>query len=306
MLTVPGGTGAATAFSPKLVANPSRSEMVETEDGLRLAVEEWGDPDGPEILFIHGLAQSRHCFAHQTGGELARRHRIVAFDLRGHGDSDAPDDPAAYADPRRWGEDIMSVIQALELRRPVLVGWSLGARVIVHHLAVRGDRHLAGIVVAGSRMFADPAFDGPAGLAVQRAEVTDLASRIRAVAGFLRGCYHRQPDPDTFAFQLGYNLAVRDSVRKAIRRSALPAETFDAALRSATVPALVVHGLQDRVVVTAAAEKTAAMLPNARLLLYEDCGHAPFFEQPARFNDDLAAFIGEAAGGGGRAETRTG
>jgi pimeloyl-ACP methyl ester carboxylesterase len=99
-------------------------ERVTAADGVSLSVGEWGNPAGREILFIHGQAQSIVSFKRQTDGALARDFRLVAYDLRGHGLSDKPDDPACYQDGRRWADDVHAVIVAKRLRRPVLVGWS--------------------------------------------------------------------------------------------------------------------------------------------------------------------------------------
>ncbi len=59
---------------------------VKTPDGLSISAQSWGDPDGPEILFIHGLMQSHLSWSRQVESELAREFRMVTYDLRGHGD----------------------------------------------------------------------------------------------------------------------------------------------------------------------------------------------------------------------------
>jgi non-heme chloroperoxidase len=109
-------------------------------------VREWGDPAGREILFIHGVAQSHLSFVRQMGDDLARNHRIVAYDTRGHGASDKPVDAAFYHDPGRWADEVQAVIEAKQLRRPVLVGWSMGGRIIGQYLAVHGDARLGGSI----------------------------------------------------------------------------------------------------------------------------------------------------------------
>lgn len=78
-----------------LMAEGERSD-VRAPDGTRLAVYEWGDPSGPEILLIHGFAQSHLCFEPQVRSALASHCRVIAFDMRGHGSSAQPADTAAY------------------------------------------------------------------------------------------------------------------------------------------------------------------------------------------------------------------
>ena len=88
------------------------SQRVIAPDGVGVSVCEWGNPAGPEILFIHGQAQSVLSFNRQTDSALARDFRIVAYDLRGHGLSDKPTDPAAYQDSQRWADEMHVVITA--------------------------------------------------------------------------------------------------------------------------------------------------------------------------------------------------
>src|SRR4051812_43263342 len=67
-----------------------RTHTVAGGGGLRLHVREWGKPDGPAILFLHGWSQNHLCWRHQYESALAGEFRLVACDLRGHGMSEAP------------------------------------------------------------------------------------------------------------------------------------------------------------------------------------------------------------------------
>ena len=77
---------------------PTRHEVY-GGGGLRLHVREWGRPDGQPIVLIHGWSQNHLCWAHQYDSALADEFRLVAYDLRGHGMSDAPLDAAHYTTP---------------------------------------------------------------------------------------------------------------------------------------------------------------------------------------------------------------
>lgn len=92
--------------------------------GVTIAGDSWGEPEGPLILLQHGGGQTRHAWksAGQTLG--AAGYHAVAFDARGHGDSDwAPD--GVYGQDVMV-EDLLCVIKALGGKRPVLVGASMG------------------------------------------------------------------------------------------------------------------------------------------------------------------------------------
>ena len=66
------------------------------------------------------------------------------------------------------------------------------------------------------------------------------------------------------------------------------------AFAAITVPTLVTHGRRDRLILPAAAEMTAAAIKGATVSFYDDCGHAPFYEDAERYNRELAAFVAKA------------
>jgi pimeloyl-ACP methyl ester carboxylesterase len=92
--------------------------------GLRIAGDSWGPADGPLVLLQHGGGQTRHAWKGAGEALGAAGYRAVAFDARGHGDSD-------WALDGVYGQDVMvrdleCVVAALGNRRPVLVGASMG------------------------------------------------------------------------------------------------------------------------------------------------------------------------------------
>ena len=113
---------------------PAKTFKVQTPDGVSIAAQDWGNPDGPEILFIHGFSQSHLSWSRQLGGELAKAFRMITYDIRGHGGSDKPLDAVFYREHRRWAGELKSVMEAANLKKPVLVGWSYGSRIIAEYL----------------------------------------------------------------------------------------------------------------------------------------------------------------------------
>lgn len=95
--------------------------------GIALAGDTWGDPDGPLVVLQHGGGQTRHAWkgAGETLGNAG--YHAVAFDARGHGDSDWAA-PEAYR-PDDMVADLRCVIAALGGRKPILVGASMGGGV---------------------------------------------------------------------------------------------------------------------------------------------------------------------------------
>ena len=118
----------APAPAPALAAaQPAfKATWVTTDDGTRLSVREYGNPQGPAIVFVHGIAQSQLSFGRQMRAPLTTKYRLITYDLRGHGESDKPLNEAAYTSGRRMSDDLQAVITATRAEKPVLVGWSLG------------------------------------------------------------------------------------------------------------------------------------------------------------------------------------
>ena len=120
-----------------------RERTVTTADGVALHVREAGDPAAPPLLLVHGFAGSSRVWDRQlTDQELTSRHRVVAFDLRGHGASqtDLSDAQLVAADmdghARLWSQDVDAV--RADLSEPVIVGWSFGGAVTQSHIHAHG------------------------------------------------------------------------------------------------------------------------------------------------------------------------
>ena len=264
---------------------------VRAPDGLNLAVQEWGNPRGLEILLIHGFNQSHLSWQRQVDDPaLAADFRMVTLDLRGHGSSDKPLEKDRYAHAR-WGDDIAAVIRATGLRRPVLVGWSFGGNVICDYVRSFGTKNIAGINFVAAAAKTDQAFFGPGRENFPAMLSEDLAANIAGTRGFLRACFDRQPTEDEFEIMLAFNMVVPAPVRAAIM--ARPSNPGDA-LAGIRCPVLVTHGAADRILLATLGKFTAATVPGAKLSLYDGVGHAPFWEDTPRFNQELAAFVRSA------------
>ena len=182
------GGRCATRASTDAVGEPLSAHEVRGGDGLRLHVREWGDPQGPPIVLVHGWSQSQLCWSRQVAGALAEDFRLVTFDLRGHGMSEKPLDAEAYLDARLWADDLAVVIEEVAPDRPMLVAWSYGGFVVTDYLRAYGEEGIAGVNLVGSAVLLQPGFDhiGP-GLLENASDacVPDLATNIAAIRRFL-------------------------------------------------------------------------------------------------------------------------
>jgi non-heme chloroperoxidase len=301
-MTVRGSRLVKTTIAAALLAamaQPSFGEglkykpiTVKTPDGLTISAQEWGNPAGPEILFIHGFSQSHLSWMRQVDSDLAKEFRIVTYDLRGHGNSDKPLDPQHYRDSKAWGDEVQAVIDAAGLKHPVIVGWSYAGRVISDYLATHGASQLAGINFVDAPIKADPALigDNLKNLPLMASE--DLVTNITATRNFLHGCFSRQPSADDYEAMLAFNMMVLPKVRAGLAGRPLDASDLMSKLK---LPVLVTHGAEDRNARLGAGQYTASIIPGAKLSIYEGIGHSPFYEDAPRFNTELASFVRTAA-----------
>lgn len=268
-----------------------RPVKVMTPDGLGISAQLWGNPSPFEVLFIHGMLQCHLAWSRQIEHLAARRFALVTYDFRGHGGSDKPLDPNVYNDSGRLADELKAVMTAAGLKRPVLVGWSFGTRIVADYLLKFGSAELAGIVLVAPVTSPDPNHFGPAIAALAQARDEDLATSIQGTRAFLRQCFAAEPANDQFETMLVYNALVPVPIRRWFGRAASDAAAVQAMWRSFDRPALIVHGMEDRAVRPDLSRWLKTLIPEAEISLYQGSGHAPFFEAHERFNSELEAFV---------------
>jgi non-heme chloroperoxidase len=297
--TIPGDP--ASCRRPDMAAVTQTGSMtthtVTGGGGLKLHVREWGPTGAPPIVLIHGWSQNHLCWAKQYESALADEFRLVAFDLRGHGMSEAPLEPEHYTDGRLWADDLAAIIDQLQLDRPLLVGWSYGAFVICDYVRAYGQDRIAGIqFVEGVVKLGEAAFGtfiGPGFLDhFAHATADDLPTNIWAMRAFLRACVATPLSPEDFETALCWNVVVPARVRAGLAAREID---DDDVLRTLRVPLLVTHGRADTVVLPAMAEHVLDTCPVAEASWYDGAGHTPHLEDPERFNRELAELSRHAA-----------
>jgi non-heme chloroperoxidase len=270
--------------------------------GVRLRAVEAGNPSGRAILFIHGWSQSHLSWSRQLNSRLCDTFRLVAVDLRGHGESDKPRD--AYGDSALWADDVQAVIDALSLERPILSGWSYGGLIINDYIRHHGQERLGGINYVGaatdlgietSYNFLGAAWDsllpGQDGSVSGTVFSDDAAEAATAMRTFLRRCFPEPLPIDEEMPMLGFNLVCPPRVRLELLSRTLQ---NDAVLEMIRVPVLISHGNADEVIDIQTARHIASRVRQANVSVYDGLGHAPFWEDADRFNRELAEFASAA------------
>ena len=264
---------------------------------LRLAVHEYGSPEGKPIVLIHGINQCSLVWQRQYRSALAEEFRFVCLDIRGHGMSEKPAAPEHYSQADLWADDVHAVLSALSLRKPILVGWSYGGYIINDYLAKHGDSELGGInyVCAGVVMGGAKAMNMVSGdfIKTGRGLCSDnLEDNIQAVRELVRILFHKQPTQADIEVLIASSMVVPPTVRLGMLSRTIDRDTVMQRLK---VPVLVTKGEADAVVMPSHTEHLLACIPHAEASVYEGIGHSPHVEAPERFNRELARFARQHA-----------
>jgi pimeloyl-ACP methyl ester carboxylesterase len=242
-------------------------------DGVRIFYEAAGA--GPPVLLSHGYSATSRMWRGQVEA-LAPRYRIITWDMRGHGQSDSPDDPALYSEAATVG-DMAAILDALGIDTAVIGGLSLGGYMsLAFHLAHPGRVRALMLFDTG------PGYRNPAGR-----EAWNRTAEARAVAFETRGLD-----------ALGSGAEVRIAQHRSAKGLALAARgmlaQFDSrvieSLEGIRVPTLVLVGEKDEPFL-GATDYMAAKIPGAQKVVIPGAGHAANIDNPAAFNAAVEAFL---------------
>jgi 3-oxoadipate enol-lactonase len=253
-------------------------------DGCRLIYRVDGNPHAPALMFSNSLGTTHELWSAQVAG-LASAFRVILYDTRGHGGSDAPKGPYTL---EMLGLDALAILDAAGAPRAHVCGLSLGGLTAMW-LGVHAPDRLESLILASTA-----ARIGNALLWQERIELVKSSGlqplAKAAMDRWFTGAF-RAAHPD-----------IIDRYRQMLE--SCPADGYvsccavlrDADLRGEiggiAVPALVIAGTHDPVTLPADADEIRTRIHNARVVLL-DAAHLANVEQAAAFNDRVLAFINE-------------
>ena len=264
-----------------------KARMIDTRRGARCRVLEGGS--GAPVVFFHG-----------AGGlfpdnpfldRLAQRYHVFAPELPGYGESSGEELLEDMLDFTLHGWDVVS---ALGLRRPHLIGHSMGG-MIAAEMAAIAPNDLDRLVLASA-----------AGLWIDAAPIPDLFSLLpfqfaellfhdpAEGAGLLTGGVDFSDIEALKSFYIG-NARRMGMAGKIL--FPIPNRRVSKRLYRLTAPTLILWGASDRLMPRVYGERWAALIPGARLQVIEAAGHMAPYEQPAAFVDAVTAFLDQPAAG---------
>ena len=253
--------------------------MIAAGAGIELAALIAGPGQSRPLLFLHGLGGNYGTWQ-VVLGDLAESHRVVALDLPGHGKSSKPAPDAFDYSLNTLAESVKTAIAVLKLRKPIVVGHSLGGAVALRLALDLGDE-IGGLVLIDS-----------AGLGAEIGKgLLDLmagGAGAQTARGLLELFYEDQ--------RLVLDRGVDDMAQTQLAEGAWTAQqavsnaAFEAGaqrfdlpkrLRDIKLPVLLIWGERDRVIPLAHAAAALNKLPDATLRLISGVGHVPQVEASA-------------------------
>lgn len=264
---------------------------VRASDGLRLYAEAHGD--GAPLVLSCGYATTHENFRPQVAPLVEAGFRVILWDYRGHGRSDAPADPAAYS-IEQVVDDLGRVLDALAPgERAVVGGLSLGGLVSLHFALVHPERVRALVLLDSG-----PGFKKPEAAARWQAQVERTGGILRAkgMTALTNGkaastSIGRRPElPAARAAAAAIEAQDPEAVAQFGARVAGPAPPVIDRLGEIAAPSLVLVGAEDAAYLRAG-EVMAARLPDATHVVLPEAGHIANIEEEDAFNQALLAFL---------------
>ena len=244
-----------------------------TRDGVQIYYEDHGA--GPAVLLSHGYSATSQMWRGQVA-PISAKHRLITWDMRGHGLSDSPEDQAEYSEAATV-DDMAAILGACGIEKAVIGGLSLGGYMSLAF-------NVAHPAMVGSLMLFDtgPGYKNPKGrdgwneTAMTRAKVfeekgLDALGRSAEV-------------------QVSTHRSAAGLAKAARGMLAQFNDSVITSLEHINVPTLVLVGANDTPFL-AATDYMSAKIPGAKRVTIPDAGHAANIDQPAAFNEAVLEFL---------------
>ncbi|MGP3769928.1 3-oxoadipate enol-lactonase [Streptomyces sp. SDT5-1] len=266
---------------------------VTTGDGVRIAYRFDGDEDKPVLLLSNSIGTDLHMWGGQVPA-LTEHFRLLRYDARGHGASDAPSGPYSLD---RLGRDVVELLDALDLRRVHVLGLSLGG-IVAQWLGIHVPERVDRLVLSNTAAHLGPADQWNQPIAELLA-APDMRATTETFlhnwfpADMLRG------DNDIVE---GFRRTLLATPREGVAGSWAAVRDYDLRRTAALIdrPTLVIAGEHDTVTSAGHGKELAAAVPGARFVVLPTV-HMANVEAQAAFLDAVVPFLTETETDGRRA-----
>jgi pimeloyl-[acyl-carrier protein] methyl ester esterase len=249
--------------------------------------------EGKPILLIHGWAMHSGVWTDFVR-DFSSMFKIITMDLRGHGKSVPMEGPYTFA---TFAEDVASLIFALKLKSLTLVGWSMGASILLKMF----ERPVPGVdsivLISGNPSFVKRKDykQGVSHVTVQRLSRQVNRNYKKGLLYFYGLLFTQEEravllNSSTFLGLADTNTVPQKQAALELLRC-LEDEDLRSSLKNIQVPTLIIHGRQDRICVPDAAQYMHERISRSHILFLEDTGHVPFIIKKEEVHHAIKEFL---------------
>ncbi|CAL9449608.1 alpha/beta hydrolase [Streptomyces sp. DH-12] len=252
---------------------------------------------GQPVVLIHGYPLDGHSWEKQTAALLAAGYRVITYDRRGFGQSSQPTTGYDYD---TFAADLNTVMETLDLRDAVLVGFSMGTGEVGRYLGTYGSERVAkAAFLASLEPYLLKTDDNPEGVdaaVFEGIEKAVTADRYAYFTAFYQDFYNLDENLGTRiseeALRNSWNVAAGSSPYASIAAVATWTTDFRADVAKVDVPALILHGTADRILpIESTGEPFHRALPQAEYVVIEGAPHGLLWTHAQEVTDALLAFL---------------
>ncbi|MFQ6198800.1 alpha/beta fold hydrolase [Streptomyces sp. NPDC000405] len=253
---------------------------------------------GQPVVLIHGFPLDGHSWERQSAALLDAGYRVITYDRRGFGQSSQP--TAGY-DYDTFAADLKAVLEALDVRDAVLVGFSMGTGEVARYVSTHGSSRIAKVAfLASLEPYLLKTDDNPDGAAPKKffdgIVAAVKADRYAYYSDFFRDFYNLDENLGTRiseeAVRNSWNVAAGGGFHAASAAPSTWYTDFRADIARIDVPALILHGTDDRILpVESTGRPFHRALPSAEYVEIEGAPHGLLWTHHEEVNAALLAFL---------------
>lgn len=265
----------------------SNNSLTATINSIAVSYIDEGSTNAPAIILIHGFPLNKAMWSKQVE-VLKENYRVVAYDIRGHGNSDANDNDFSI---ELFANDLLSLMDALKIDKAILCGFSMGGYIALNAIENHPE-HFSALILCDTNCTEDKPE------AKEKRMKTIESIKENGMEQYAEDSLRKLFAPASFSKQIGEVTIVREMIMKTDKQSLF--KTLAAlAARSETcsklpeikVPVLILVGKEDEITPPDVAMSMHEKIKGSILHTIDHAGHLSNMENPTEFNNRLTEFL---------------
>lgn len=256
-------------------------------NGVSLSYDDEGSADALPVIFIHGFPFSKNMWTSQLGF-LKNTHRAIAYDVRGHGNSEAGTDDFSID---LFADDLLALLDELKIQRAIVCGLSMGGYIVLNAIQKQPHR-FAGLILADTQCGADT----PEGREKRMKTITFIQKHGLEIYAeeslknlFAPASFQAHKKEVKFIHEVILSTPA-EVVCRTLRALAERKETCSF-LQYIKIPVCVIVGEKDKVTPPQGAQKMVDAIPDSKLVVINEAGHVTNLESSEVFNNQMLKFL---------------